>query len=258
MPVVDLDLANGHETTETFAARELTRVVRVTELTADPEGQLLEALRDPGVPQLGEFWPGEIQFVIRREAFPDGTNAARIVCTYGRSTSTTFNQPDPVGNDGLDVKNVSASLYEIETSRDRGDVAMTLTPPTEWNTLPTYLSTAKTFRPAGEIVFQRVETSPPTARTRSLVGTLNNGALNSYGDNTLLFTRLDANSDDGGRRWNCTYRFQYRADGWKHKDRWRGPDNRVVPQATEEEFDVIPEASWISLGLNWSDSQTPI
>lgn len=256
--VVTFDLVSNHEVTEIIGGVELTRVVRVTGLTAAPDGQLLEALRDSGVPQIFTLWPGEPWYVIRREAFPDGPNAARIVLTYGNNNRSTFNQPEPPVNDGLDVKQFSAGIQEVETTRDEGDVKMSIAPPASLAGLPNYLSTARIFKPNGTLLFERLESSPPGARVRDYLGMLNSIGLGSYPARSLLFARLDAQSDDGGRQWRCTYEFRYDPGLWKHRDRYRAPDNKVPDDAAEVTFDVQGTTDFTVLGLDFTDSQTPI
>jgi len=265
MTTIIKELVEQHSYQDVLAGFEIVRVFHVSGLVDVPERQLIEAALDPGVPQLGNVYPGTTGILlVRRDVVPDGPNAARVVMTYSAEKNvSTFNQPAPPVNDGQDVKQISASLREVNTTRDRANQAMLLPAPATYGggtaaALPDYLSEARVLTPIGAVVFERVETSPAVIRARDLVGKVNNATIGIYGANTLLFSALDAVSNDGGYQWNCTYEFRFDPLGWEHSDSWHAPDGKVPTDATVESWDVLPEASFTSLGLDFSSSQTPI
>lgn len=260
MAVVVSDLVEAHSYEDVLAGFEISRVFRVTGLVDAPERQLIEAVSTAGVPQMGDIYPGTTGIlVVRRNSFPDGPNAARVICTYSANTNvTTFNQPDPPTNDGQDVKQVSAGTREVLTILDAAGAPMTISPPVAFIGWDPYVSEAKLLIPAGEIVFERVEKSPAVARARNMVGRLNSLGIGSYSAKTLLFKNLDAQSNDGGRKWNCTYTFAYDASAWSHVDRYHAPDGKVPDGATDVVFDVLQTVDFSSLGLDFGDTQTPI
>lgn len=265
MTTIIKELVEQHSYQDVLAGFEIVRVFHVSGLVDVPERQLIEAALDPGVPQLGNVYPGTTGILlVRRDVVPDGPNAARVVMTYSAEKNvSTFNQPEPPTNEGQDVKQISASLREITTTTDRNNNPLLLpTPPTYGGggavQLPDYLSEAKIFVPVGDAVFERVEKSPAVFTARDLVGKINNGVLGIYGTNTLLFSELDAVSTDGGYLWNCTYTFRYDAGGWKHVDKWHDPTGRVPTDAAEQSFDVLEQANFSGLGLDFSSTQTPI
>lgn len=257
---VTSDYVDGHSYEDVLAGFEITRTFRVVDLVDAPERQLIEAVTSPGIPLLNEVYPGTVGILaVRRNVRPDGPNAARVAVTYSANTNrSTFNQPVPVSNDGQDVKQISAGTREFLTPLDSTGSPMILTAPPMEDGWPAYLSEARIFIPAGEIVFERIETSPAVSRARQFVGRLNNALIGGYAERTLLFVDLTAQSDDGGRIWNCTYTFRYDAGGWKHKDHYHGPDGKIPEDAVEVTWDVLPTANFSSLDLDFGDSQTPI
>ena len=135
---------------------------------------------------------------------------------------------------------------------------MTITPPAGYSAWGAYLSEAEYFKPVHSLLFERREGAPPTQRSRDLVGKVNSLIVGSYAVNTLLFARLDAQSDDGGRTWDVTYEFRYSSSKWVHTDFYKGPSGKPVPGATLVDFDILEEDDFSSLGLDFSDTQTPI
>lgn len=262
MTVVVEDLVNGHSYRRVLAGFALSRVFHVSQLTEIPSRQLIEAANDPGIPDIGDVYPGTVGIpCVEVFAEPAGANAARVTCNYSAQANvSSYNQPFPTGNDGQDVKQVSSGVRELRSPYDRDGALMVLTPPAAQTGWDAYNSEATRFIPVGEVVFERVETSPPTSRTRALVGKINQFNLGgtNYPAGTLLFSGLDASSSDGGVRWNCTYTFQYDSAGWGHIDAFRGPDGRIPVGVSVETFDVIDHADFSGLGLDFSDSQTPI
>lgn len=262
MATVKPELVDGHSYTDVLAGFEITRVFHVTDLTDDPNRQLIEAVNDPGIPPLNALYPGTIGILcVRRDVVPAGPNAARVTCTYSANTNvSTFNQPFPSGNDGQDVKQISASVRETTTTRNRENNPMVLSPPAGWSSYPPYLSEARILAPVSELLFERTESSPAVARARSLVGKVNQDVLGggSYQQNELLFVSLDAQSDDGGRLWRCSYVFRYAVNGWLHNDVWRTPEGKVPDNATGFAWEVFPQALFAPLGLDFDDAQSPI
>ena len=263
MATVTEDLAANHVLIDVNGGSTITRVFRVTGLVGLPHAQLIEALRDPAIPDIGDTYPNEpTLFARQHEVRPDGPNAARIEVLYAVANANrggSWNQPYPgAGNDGDDVKQVSSSIRQVQTNRDVGDNPMTLNPPTSKTLSQAYLSEATTFVPVGTLVFERVETSPPAARLRSLVGKLNSTALGSYAVRTLLFAGFDAQSQDGGRTWQTVYEFQYQSAGWDHTDSWKDEGSRAPTDATRQSWQVIPQADFSGLSLNFADTQTPL
>lgn len=262
MTTVVEDLVDGHSYRQVLAGFALSRIFHVSGLTEIPARQLIEAANDPLIPDIGDIYPGTTAIpCVEVLAEPAGPNAAKVTCNYSAQANvSTYNQPFPTGNDGQDVKQVSSSLREIRTPLDRNGAFMELTPPTPLTAWLPYNSEATRFIPVGEVVFERVETSPPTSRARALVGKVNQFNLGgtNYPAGTLLFSALDADSNDGGIRWNCTYTFRYDSAGWGHVDAFRGPDGKIPLGVTVETFDVIDDDDFGGLGLDFSDNQTPI
>lgn len=261
MTTIIKELVEGHSYEDVLAGFEIQRVFRVGGLVDTPERQLIEASLDPGVPQLGNVYPGTTGILcVRRNVVPDGPNAARVILTYSAERNvSSYNQPEPTANEGQDVKQVSSSLREVTRTTDRGGTPMTLPAPSpKYDGLESYLSEARVLVPAGEIVFERVEKSPAVATARTIVGKLNEFTIGSYAAGTLLFVSLDAVSNDGGYLWNCTYTFRYDSAGWGHVDAWHDQSGRVPPEATPQTFDVLEHTTFAGLDLDFGDAQTPI
>lgn len=259
------DLARSHTVSFINRETELVRVFHINELTADPEGQLLEAIQHPTIPAMGAQHPvATALFVVRKSANPAGENGAYVECTYSNSSGSTWNQPTPE-TDGEDVKQVSSSLITRRQTVDRLGAPMEMTtPPSYQGPIPdsrNYLSEAQVFRPVGTIVFERSESNPPTARARQLLNTVNNANLGTgdlYPQGTLLFARFNSESVDGGRVWRSVYEFRYDPEGWIHRDTWKTDSGKVPVDAVEQTFELYAQGNFGSLGLNWDDDQTPI
>ena len=264
MTVVREDLVAGHRATSASAGIVVTRTFHVSGLVAAPEGQLHEALNDPLIPNIGDPYPipqWALTFVLTKDAAPAGPNAATVIVNYSsinRPSGSTWNQPYPgAGNDGIDVKQVSSGVREVQTFRDVANNVMLLTPPPTKAQSASYLSSATALVPVGSLVFERTETAPGTARMRDLVGRLNSPGIGLYGDKTLLFRSFEEQSEDGGSTWNCTYVFDFRTS-WVHVDTWRDQDGKLPSDGVVESFDIFTTASFAGLGLDFSDSQTPL
>lgn len=262
MPTVTPDLVNGHTLNEVLGGFDVSQIYRITELTADPHLQLIEAAQTPGVPILNDAydpaWPKLL--CVNRDFEPDGPNAARAIITFSTQRNvSTWNQPDPPTNDGQDVKQIASGTRPVKRIVDRNGVSMVINPPATLTGYPAYTSEADVFLPLGQITFERVEQAPPSLRMRSLVGRVNSSSLGGYAVNSLLFRSLDAISEDGGNTWRVTYTFEYDGDEFhQHGDSYHGPDGKVPADATFAAFAVLLEADFTPLGLDWSDSQTPI
>ena len=266
MATVTEDLKQGHTVTEDRGAYEARRVYYVTGLVQPKELQIMEALQDPGIPPYLDPYPTGMpsqfpvydKMLVRvRTGEPHGSNGVKVTILYSNVSRSSFVSAEPpAGNDGPDLKRMSASIDRQKTTVDRAGQPMTLTAPGIFPGSFNYSSEAETFVPVGELVFVRTETSPPAARMRTLVGKINSSAENNYAAGTLLCTFIDADSQDGVL-WDVEYRFRYRASGWQHRDTWRAPDGKAVEGTTEQLFDVIETANFGTLGLDFSDSQSP-
>lgn len=264
MTVVREDLVSGHRVSFINGGITIVRTFHVSGLITAPEEQLLEAITDPLIPDIGAPYPVPayaLTFVLAKDAAPAGPDAATVSVNYSsinRSSGSTWNQPYPgAGNDGVDVKQVSSGVREVQTFRDAANNVMLLTPPPTKAQSASYLSSATALVPVGSLVFERTETAPGTARMRDLVGKLNSPAIGAYGDKTLLFRSFEEQSEDGGSTWNCTYVFDYRSS-WAHVDTWRDQDGKLPSDGVVESFDIFTTASFVGLGLDFSDSQTPL
>ena len=69
---------------------------------------------------------------------------------------------------------------------------------------------------------------------------------------------FEAYSDDGGQTWNCTYSFDYDAASWQHVDIWKDESGRIPRDATRQFFDVYQQSNYALLGLDFTDTQTPL
>ena len=263
MATVTEDLVSGHVLVDVNGGSTITRVFHVTGLVAAPHGQLLEALRDPGIPDIGDIYPNEAALTAQRhEVRPAGVNGAIIEVLYGvanRPRGGTWNQPIPLpGNDGQDVKQVSSTLREIITHFDVNSNRMILTPPPSKSNGLSFISKAKRFVPVANIVFERTETTAQNARIRSHFGRINSLAVGSFGVRTLLFHAYDSVSPDGGRSWQTTYEFTYDGDGWDHEDIWRDENGRPPADASFQSWQIMKQSDFNALGLDFSDVQVPV
>ena len=182
MATVIAELVENHRYEDVLAGFEITRVSYVSDLPDAPNRQLIEAVNTLGIPQTRDTYPGTTGIdVVRRISDPDGPNAARVTCIYSaKQNVSTYNQPVPITNDGQNVKQISSGTRELVTVLDRSSTPMTISPPAAFQGWDPYLSEAKFLVPAGEIVFERPETSVAAARARNFVGRLNSAAIGAY------------------------------------------------------------------------------
>lgn len=271
MPKVD-DLTREARLVSRAGITTVTRTFRVTGIVDNAYDVLFSGANFTGIPDIGDQYPGvnnEDYRVRSKVARPDGRgDAVLVVCTYSNKTGETWNQALPdSGSDGQDVKQFSTTLADFTTTLDSttspnpGGSPMVLTPPASASGA-SYLSVAKIKRPVGSVVFERTETVPPSARLRTLVGTVNSVPVPSaspvFGAGILLFTGLDARSLDGGRVWRVTYEFAYSSQGWRNRDRWKGPSGKPPQDAPETTWPIYDEADFNALGLDFSDDQAPL
>ena len=263
MPVVTEDLVAGHRLSEILGGFDITRIFRVTELVDPPQLQLIEAALATGVPLIGDVydpaWPQA--WCITKDVAPDGPNAARVTCTFStQQNRSSWNQPDPVGNDGQDVKQISATTKGWRVWFDNQSNPMELTAPPSLDGLPPYMSEADRLYPIAQLVFERTEKSPPSQRARDAVGTVNSVTLGggAWPAFSLLYADFDATSDDGGRTWRCTYTFNYDPLLHAHYDVYKGPDGKAPTDAVEQVWAVTFASDFSLLGLDFTDTQTPI
>ena len=260
-PQVKEDLQRGHAVTRNSWRIFVQRTFHVTQLDAAPEHMLMQALDQTGIPDYLDPYPFNVVpeypeyeniKVLERRCEPTGPDTAIIVITYTNDFSTVSTSK-PTTNDGPEEKQIRYSVAEQTTTVDRTSADMVLAPPASRASWPSVKSEAYVARPIGVLTFERTELTAPTQRMRDLVGKLNDGAEGPYGDETLLFSNLDAtgNAEDG---WQCTYEFSYNPAGWKHKDRYKSPtDNRIPDDAIEVEWDVLEKADFGPLGFDWTD-----
>jgi len=266
MPKID-DLVREARLDQLAGGTLITRTFRVYGIVDNPYDILFSASNFSGIPEIGDQYPGvnnEDYRVRSKRVRPDGKgDAALVVVTYSNKTGETWNQKIPTGNDGLDVKQFSTSLADFTTTvtSEVTPQPMLITPPASASDVP-YLSVAKIKKPVGELHFERTETVPPSSRMRNMIGTLNAFALPSiapvFPAASLMFTYLDARSVDGGRVWRVTYDFAFSSVGWRHRDRWTGPDGKTAQDSVEFDWPIYDEFDFGVLGLDFSDDQTPL
>lgn len=112
-------------------------------------------------------------------------------------------------------------------------------------------------RPMVVIAFTRKENGSPVYAARDLVGTINRDQLGPFPVKTLMCTRVDANSEDGGFTSSVTYEFQFNPAGWAQDVAYIDPEtDRPPPDATLgnglARYDFYREVSFEPLGLPWN------
>lgn len=262
MPLVT-DLTRNARLEEVAGGTEVSRTFRVSGIIDAAYEILFTGANWPGIPSIGDAYPGlNSQFRCKRKsAVPDGAgHDVLVVCTYSDKTGPTWNQvaPEPVANDGVDVKQMSTSLVDTKRDKDINGTTMLVNSPASAGPAKSNISIANVKRPAGMIVFERVEVTPPAQRTRNMVGKTNSVQVGVYLSKSLLFSRIDAQSVDGGRVWRVTYEFTYDSAGFWHRDWYRRADGKVPDDATEHAWNIYEEVDFNTLGLDFSDNQTPL
>ena len=264
MPTVYEDLQAGWQISESYGDQQVTRVFRVSNLTAAPELQLMQALDQPEIPDYGDLFPfgDPVEYpqfsslVVReRTTEPMGPQAARITCIYRNRRITYRFDTSFAGNEGPETRyTVGGSVTTTRTTKDITDTAMTVTPPAAVSNLDPFDSEATIFEPVFTLQFDRLEKTPPTQAARDFVGKLNSASLGSgaYAAKTLLCVAINGPTDDG-EIYRCTYQFRYKETGWQHTDFFRQRNGKPYAGATVETWDVLPTANFSTLGLDFND-----
>ena len=261
MPLLS-DITRAAVIRQIAGALEVTRTFRVTGIIASSTEVLFTAINFAGMPRVGDEYPGRPEYRVRDiTARPDGGagNDVLVNVVYSNKTGQTWQQKEPdTGTLGQDVKQVSTGLAEFTTSLDAAGSPMIVTvPPSESNKKP-YISVATTQRPTAALVFERTETVPPSIKIRNQVGKMNSLDIGPWPAQTLLFTRLDAQSLDGGRIWRTIYEFSFSSVFWNHRDRFTRADGKVPSDAVEQIWQIYDTFDYSTLNLDFSDNQTPV
>lgn len=266
MPTVIEDLERGHQIGFDQTTISVQRIFRVSGLTAAPELQIMEALGQPEIPVYVDPYPlpadpspspdpwAEYRniAVIARGGRPDGPQAVLVTVTYTNDFGPSPAIPSGA-TESIDIKQVRFATAQKTTTVDRNGAKMLLDPPPQYASLyPQFQSEAQVNAALGVIAFERTESSAPTSSMRDLVGKINQFALGPYGAETLLFSALDASSNDN-QEWIVSYEFQFDETGWQHSDRYRDPTGRPPSDAVDQTFDVLKVANFSSLNLDFSD-----
>ncbi len=242
--VVYEDFHDGATTSYTAQGWTATRIIKIDGCDAsDPAATLQLALASGDVPTRGDDHPSgfpmqadevtveaitsnQVHVTVKYRALsalekePDDTQPALM--TFGSTVQTQQTSTDYSGqplttiyeekdSDGL-ISGGGGS-YPIQSAESPNDV---ITGPD--NNGPVNIATGEVQTPNTIIRFSRREQNPPNVKAFFYMTKTNATACNwggaAYEARTLLCTRIEGNTNDGGTSYIVEYEFQYNRDTW--------------------------------------------
>lgn len=212
-----IDQISGATLTQTASGLEAQRHACITGIT-----QLHQVFEHPDLPTVGQSHPQLPYLVVKSvTAKHDGPNAAHIVITYH----------DPTGHGDLPKVSVGTALRQQTSETDLAGNRITLAYTSTGldDDLTTQGARVTVFRPQTELSFTRVQTIHPATTAKTYAGTVNRTPIFEGDPGTWLCTSIDGQSDDGGKTFLVTYRFQFNADGWQPTVSYNDPKTNRPP-----------------------------
>jgi len=219
------------------------RVFILQDVPGNTDSKLWNATQDSRIPPYGDphpVIPGLQVTQVVATPLSDRDNAhVRVEVTYSVpniSDDVPFDQDTTPEEKG--VMSLSAALVTEETNFDRNGRPLlvqytgTLVD-SEGNQVEVdndeQIATLEIPRVMPVVSFTRRETESPIDAVQSLVGTINSRSIGGFAEKTILLTRIDASSQDGGLTFDVTYEFQHNERGWTSTVAWIDPETDRPP-----------------------------
>lgn len=221
------------------------------------------ALDEPGVPRLGDPYPGVGFATVRSvQAQPNGPRTFKIMVSYGPPDFTSgIDEPTTPGATGIIELGVASTV--VRTTQDyRGD--QIILRHTYRDVLATGEIDSRTERQSGEVEYEqsqlvliqrRVEANAPVQKSRYYSNTVNSRSVWGFDRGTLFCHPITSVSNDGGQSYQVTYQFQA-AETWlaraTFKDKTTGkPPIDLVEGQGSKLVQVYDETDFRQLGLSF-------
>ena len=270
---VVLDIEDGGELTITAVTTDATRIATVSELQGSTLDAMLwdafQALAVLSIPEGGPITintphltiPGivALRFTVTPTGLPAADQTARIAIDYGIAVVGLPPDPGP-DQDGADHKEIRFFSQARRVTRDpRDDSELIVQPPAEYSTMKPQTKTVTVDDDLAIIVFERTESSVPTARARDFQGTTNVETLPPalpviYEAKTVKCRVIHANTRDAGGLYRVRYEFLHNKLGHKIEYKWENASLPVETYDANSRKEIEPNTKTFALlGLDWSD-----
>lgn len=206
----------------------VTKAYIFEDVPGNADQQLYNALTDSRVPRYGDPHPVVPGILVTNvDAEPMDAGIVKVLVTY--SKPSTRNEPAYDTSSGGEERGtlaLSATTSEEETKFDANGAPLKVSflPSSiddQGNTVQgkrqDQIATASVMMPHLVLSFSRRERFAPALFAIAMTGMVNRQAIGPLGPQTVLLTRVDANSDDGGASYMVTYEFAYDRRGWNQR-----------------------------------------
>ncbi|MGH2437498.1 MAG: hypothetical protein ACRDFA_10935 [bacterium] len=253
-----IDIIEGASLTETQDGYEAIRVAWVDELTGRADERLYNAVRAAAVPQYGDPHPSipGLRVVQRSAALEKGSDRVLITLTYRVPQANEAPPSDPSGNTSAGVVRVGSTVQGGTTQKDIFGDAITVKHKFPGNPeFETQGADVELSIPQLVLSETRKERSTPANTARAFVGKVNQFAIFGGAARTLLCTRIEGTTQDGGLTYEVTYEFQFNEQTWdatvvfRDTNTGRPVENPVNNQGIKT-VRVYREVNFAALGLS--------
>jgi len=208
------DVANGASFSITPSGFKASRIFMAE---CNDNETMLDVLENVSIPQYNSVYPGTgpgnyfslYLFATDITCAPAEADHSVFIVTVNYSFESAGDELQSDDPDACTIQ-VGSSLTSSKTSFDKDDVKLTVTLTGQ----PDQVGEVDIQVPETVVMFERKEATSPLSKANTYSGKVNTSSLGSYGQRTLLCLGIDGTSNDGGRSWIVTYRFQYRPDTW--------------------------------------------
>ena len=223
-PITYIDIVDGTSGKLTRMGWEMRRKAVVTGVEGDGHARMLDATLVEGFPEINDPHPAD-NSILLREIIPVklvSTDAIEFMLVYKESDPWTWSYEKP-------SIEIGATVSQIQTNKDYAGAVITVgwTPPSGYNenvaakpkegVLHETSDTISILVPDHSITISKKEKASPQSKAKLYVGWANSGGWTwdkTAAPRTWLCTGIVGRSDDGGKNYQVTYDFQYRADTW--------------------------------------------
>lgn len=246
---------------------QATRAFIVYDVAGSASARLYNAMEDAGVPSLYAAHPAVASICCySKSASPVNSDSTqfRVVCNY---KAFTFGYSGGATQEKCQIA-IGSSVQSVQTTKDKDDNEILLgnSPSVTITEVdPDGNSITRTLKPQTGLVdvqvpqttmrFSRKETQDTLVKSQAYVGKLNDDTFFGGAAGTVLCTRIESSSTDGGVNFDVAYEFQYRPDGWKADVVYIDPETSLplkganATDGTKKSVDIYEEADFDALEI---------
>lgn len=257
--VIEDLIAGASSSSDITKGEGAIRVFIVTGVVGDGYEILINAKKAPGVPQIGEPHPANVNILVLGVS-ADGISTDIITLTI-RYAAPDFDQPvkDQVIITG------GSSLTSAETNLDvNGNVITTAyTYPEPYPEAPhlagktfTHGAMVQKLVPTSRASLTRLEDQNPLIFSPIYTGRINSQPFLFFPAGFWMCTDISGESQDGGATFNTTYSFEFKYDSWQQQVVFITESGDPPAFANPDEialgvrnYDIYPTADFNQLGL---------